>query len=360
MLPRLVLIGSGPTNLLLLETLARKREPAREAILVTSVRTELSPGTLPGLLAGRYRPSEVGVSLERLAQAAGMRIAQSVVKAIDSGSRTIRLEDGETLLYNAASLSTSPFPSSSRTPGANRYAHFVHTLDTAMTLVPTLETVIREVPEQVARVCVVGESPEALEIAMTLRTVLDQLAHGRGVVTLIATAHAIWKERGTSARLAESALRRNDITAILGAQIAEVTDRQLQLSNGARVPFDLLVWAMEDDSPNRVVDENLQAVDGPGLFVAGEVTIKRDDQLQRVRVEPEEGARVIADNLLAILGGRSPTHAYQSRKRVSLAETGGDTALLTYGSLGLEGKWLMALKQRSDRKLMRRLSEPPQ
>lgn len=358
MLPRLVLIGTGPAHLFLLESLARRPEPAREAMLVTAVRTELSPGTLPGLLAGRYRPSEVGVSLERLAQAAGVRIIHGEVKAIDAGSRTVWLEDGETLLYNAASIATGPYPSSSRVPGANRHAQFVHTLDTAMALVPTLESVIREAPEQVARVVVVGGSAEALEVAMTLRTVLDQVAQGRGVVTLVAAAHAVWKERGVSARLAESALRRNDITAILGAQVAEVTERQLRLSNGARVSFDLLVWASGDEAP-AAVDEHLQSADGPGLFVAGEVIIRRDDQLQRVGVEPHEGARVIADNLLAVLGGRAPYRSYRSRKRVSLAETGGETALLSYGTFGMQGEWLMSLKQRADRKLMRRLSAPP-
>ena len=108
------------------------------------------------------------------------------------------------------------------------------------------------------------------------------------------------------------------------------------------------------------MDEYLQAADGPGLFVGGEVIIKRDDQLQQVGIEPQEGARVIADNLLAVLNGQKPSRTYRARPRVSLAETGGETALLTYGTLGLEGKWLMTLKQRSDRKLMRRLSEPLQ
>ena len=359
MLPRLVLIGTGPTNLLVLETLAHRPRPEREAVLISAVRTELSPGTLPGLLAGRYRPSEVGVNIERLAQAAGVRLNHGEVKSLDPASRTIRLTTGETLLYNAASLATAPYPSVSVVPGANRYAHFVHTLDTAMALVPALEQIVREVPEQVARVAVVGGSPEALEIAMTLRTVLDQLARGKGVVTLIAAAHAVWRERGVSAKLAESALRRNDITAILGAQVTEVADRQIRLSNGARIPFDFLVWGATDEGPT-VVDEYLQAMDGPGLFVGGEVIIKRDDQLQQVGVEPQEGARVIADNLLAVLSGQKPPRVYRARPRVSLAETGGETALLTYGALGLEGKWLMTLKQRSDRKMMRRLSEPPQ
>jgi NADH dehydrogenase FAD-containing subunit len=357
MLPRLVLVGTGPTHLLVLEALARRPEPEREAILVSSVRTEMSPGALPGLLVGRYRPSEVSVSLERLCQSARVRLAHGEVRVIDPGSRTIRLVDGETLLYNAASIDHAPFPSSVNVPGANRHARFVHSLDAAMELVPALETVLREVPEQVARVVVAGGSAEALEIAMTLRTVLDQLAHGKGVVTLIAAAHAIWRERGVSARLAESALRRNDITAILGARITEVAPHQLQLSNGARIPFDFLVWASGDEGPT-VVDEYLQVIEGTGLFAAGEIVIKRDDQLERVGVDPQEGARILTDNLLAVLSGHHPTRSYRSRRRFSLSETGGDTAMLTFGTLGIEGKWLMTLKQRSDRKLMRRLSGP--
>jgi hypothetical protein len=42
-----------------------------------------------------------------------------------------------------------------------------------------------------------------------------------------------------------------------------------------------------------------------------------------------------------------------------LAETGGESALLSYGTLGLESRWLMSLKQRADRKLMRRLAGLP-
>jgi NADH dehydrogenase FAD-containing subunit len=187
--------------------------------------------------------------------------------------------------------------------------------------------------------------------------VLDRVAAGRGVVTLMAPGQAAWRERGISARLADAALRRNDITAILGAQVAEVGDRQIRLANGARIPFDILVWAAADSGP-RLVDEHLQAADGPGLFVGGDVIITRDDQIQQVALDPEEGARVIADNLLAVLDGRSPTRSYRLRRRFSLAETGGPSAMLTYGALMLEGKWVMHVKQRSDRRLMRRLSAP--
>jgi NADH dehydrogenase len=200
-----------------------------------------------------------------------------------------------------------------------------------------------------------GGSPEALEIAMTLRKVLDRLAPRRGVVTLMATALPASREPGVSARLADAALRRNDVTAILGAQVAEVGDRQVRLANGARIPFDILVWAAAEPGP-RLVDEHLQAADGPGLFVGGDVIISRDDQIQQVAMDPEEGARVIADNLLAVLEGRGPTRSYRLRRRFNLAETGGTSAMLTWGALMLEGRWLMRLKQRADRRLMRRFT----
>lgn len=371
MAPRLLLIGSGPAHLLLLAGLSRRTDPPRETMLLSSFPTEMTPGTLPGLLAGRYRPSEIGLNLERLARAAGARFLLGGVRSVDPQNRTVRLENGEALLYNAASFATGPYPASSDVPGTMRYAYFIHALEQAIALVPELETVVREVPEQTARVVVVGDSPEALEIAMTLRQVLDRLAAGKGVVTLIGAAHAVWGERGVSAKLAEAALRRNDITAILGAQVIEVADHRLRLSNGAGVAFDFLVWATGDQAPEYltssglqidrehhvIVDEHLQAVDGPGLFISGAVTIKKNGQLKRVGVDPAEGARVICDNLLAVLDGRGPSRSYRSsRSRLTLAETGGKSAILAYGSMGLEGKWLMRLKERADRKLMQRLS----
>ncbi len=353
-----------------MKSLARRREPAREAILISSVETEMSPGSLPGLLAGRYRPSEAGINLENLARSAGVRIIHSGITSINPTTRTVKTSSGEVVLYNAASIARGPLPDASRVPGASRHATFVPSLAGAMALVPALER-LAQAQAGILRLAIVGGQPESLEIALTLDSVMDRLAPARTVTTIISPATAPWTGPGLSSRLAKTALGRQGITAILGAEITEVGARGLQLSNGATISFDILVWAA-DEAPVYadggtlrhgadgipLVDRHLQAVDAPGLFMAGTVTIN-DGNPATIRLDPHESARVIADNLLAVLGGRSPRHRYRLRERATWTETGHGQALLHRGAFSLEGGWLLGIKDRMDRRLMRELGALP-
>lgn len=374
MLPRLLLLGTGPTNLLLLRELARRPAPQRETVVVADSPVAVSPGMLTGLLTGRYRREESVVDLAALALSAGAQLVVASLASINARERTVRLEDGRTQLYNAASVAFGRHPAGSEIPGATSRARFLHSPDQVASIATELVRIAREVPEQTPRVIVVGDGTATFEVALALRRILDQVEPAQGVVTIVSSAHVLWTRRGAAARLAHRALEREDVSAILGATVSEVGERQVTLSNGARVPFDYLVWAtgagapgfsrasLQTDRDGRiVVDAFLQSVSAPGLFASGASASLADPGDQgEGPARAAHQARVLRDNLLSVLAGKPPSAPYRLAARsLVLTETGGSSAIISSGVMAAEGRWVMRLKERRERTLHRRLTGMP-
>jgi NADH dehydrogenase FAD-containing subunit len=369
--PRLILAGAGPAHLEVLQGLVSRPEPARQGTLIADSSFEVCPGMLPGYLDGRYQREDVVLGLERLARAAGLELIEGTIESIDPGRREFQLYGGRSIGYDLASINLGVRSMGTCIPGASRYAHYLHPFKESMSIVPALERVVAEVPEATARVVVAGGGRRGFELALALRRRLDRLTASRGVVTIVDAGHSVWRHRGVTSRLADAAMVRNDITVILGASVAEVGERRLVLSNGARIPFDFLLWNGEPEPPAflrlstlpvnergyLLLDAFLQSTTTPGLFAATDAGMPPAD----LRIDPEAaGSRdgmVLRDNLLAGLQGRAPSrHVPAPSRHLSLINTADNRAILSYGDLGLEGRWVMLLKNTLDRRFMRRLA----
>jgi NADH dehydrogenase FAD-containing subunit len=370
MLPRLLLIGAGSAHLHALRLLARRQTPARETVLVATAPTVVSPDMLPGFLAGRFRAEEVVIDLARLAHAAGGSLVVGNVATLEPASRTVRLEGGRALLYNAASLTVDPHPPSAPVPGAIRYARFIHSVAQVMALPPLLEQAVTVNPG--SRILVVGSGAQALEMAMALRQQTHRLDSGKSMVTIVSTSHTLWGERGTAARYTEAALRRNNISIIAGARIVDVELSALQLSNGARVAFDFLLWAGDGELPRYIshsglpttadgallVDAFLQSTEAPGLFATSPAAViaNHPDGAQVSQDPAREGA-TIAANLLNVLRHEPPSKTFDLPARsVAWMDTADGRAIVSFGDFAAEGKWVSRLKERRDRLFTQQIS----
>ncbi|MEO8199384.1 MAG: FAD-dependent oxidoreductase [Gemmatimonadota bacterium] len=371
MLPRLLFIGAGPAHLHALRYLARRKTPARETLLVSGAPTIVNPGMLTGFIAGRFRAEEVVIDLGQLAHSAGGELAVGTVASLDPVSRTVRLEDGRTFLYNAASLALEAQPATAGIPGAIRHARYIHSVSQVMSLVPALESTLEQSPDRETRLLVVGSGITAFEIAMALRRQLDVRSR-KGAVTIVSGFPTAWGERGAGASLIATALKRNRITLILGARIHEIAEQHLHLSNGARVAFDFLVWAGDGEAPRflqgaglpasregtLLVDPFLQSTGATGLFAAGMTAILAGHP------EPEQGfhdparqGKVLGQNLLRVLEAKSPNRTFDPVDRpFSWATTADDRTILSFGPMATEGHWVSRLKEKQERKNMRRFA----
>lgn len=371
MLPRLLLIGAGPAHLHALRYLARRKTPARETLLVADAPTIVNPGMLAGFLAGRFRAEEVVIDLGELVHAAGGELAVGTVASLEPANRTVRLEDGRALLYNAASIALDAHPSAAGVPGAIRYARFIHSVSQVMSLIPTLEQVVSDSPDHPARILVVGSGVTAFEVAMALRRQLDRHSKQPGTVTIVSPSPTLWGERGSAAQLTGKALKRNHITLIMGTRVKEVAERQLQLASGARVAFDFLVWAGEGEAPRFpasaglplsrdgeiLVDPFLQSTGGAGLFSAGTTAaLAGYPEPEQGSHDPARQGSILGQNLLKVLEGKVPNRTYDPPARpFSWATTADDRTILSFGSMATEGRWVSRLKETRERKSLQHL-----
>lgn len=208
------------------------------------------------------------------------------VLAIDPDSRTVALDSGDTLEYDALLLATGASPVRLNVPGADAdHVHLLRTLEDC-------RRIIRDA-EGAGRAVVVGASFIGLEVAGALRQ--------RGVgVTVVAPedvpfARVLGEDVG---RWVQSLHEDHGVAFRLGHTVTRIGDVAVTLDDGSHVDADfvvvgigvrpetaLAVAAGLEVDDGVLVDATL-ATSAPGIWAAGDIARYPDPRTgQRVRIE---------------------------------------------------------------------------
>ena len=87
---RLVLAGAGHAHLQVLKSFAARRRRDVEVVLVSPHARQMYSGMLPVWIAGHYALEDCAVSLEPLANAAGVRFLRDSVAGLDAERSLVR------------------------------------------------------------------------------------------------------------------------------------------------------------------------------------------------------------------------------------------------------------------------------
>jgi NADH dehydrogenase FAD-containing subunit len=140
---------------------------------------------------------------------------------------------------------------------------------------------------------------------------------------------------------------------------------------------DLIIWATGgrgpalfagarltlDERGYLLVDDTLRSLDDPCILAAGDAaTLATHPETPKSGVYAVREGPVLRDNLVrALARARGASGAVRAdrryrpqRRSLVLLNTGDGRAILSYGLLALEGRWVMRLKDRIDRRFMRR------
>jgi selenide,water dikinase len=365
----LVLVGGGHAHLFVLEGLARGRFPGDVAVtLVAPDPRHAYSGMVPGLVGGRYRPDDLLIDLAALARAAGATFIAGAVESLDPGGRSVRLADGRRLSYDILSLAVGSGNAGTGLPGVEERAVLLKPIDRTLGLVPAVE---RAAAGAGTAVAVVGGGAAGVELALNLRTRLAMLGRGGAPVRLVDGDDRVLRDRsGACRRAAERVLRSRGIELILGREVARLADGRLHLDDGRTVEAGLVVWATGPSAPRLFadtalaldqggylrVDPTLRSVSHPGIFAAGDAAaLEGHPGLPKAGVYAVRQGPVLRDNLAAACAGREPSRRFHPQRRfLALLNTGDGRAILSWGALAVTGRWAMALKDRIDRRFMRR------
>lgn len=370
-LSRLLLIGGGHSHLFVLEALATGRIKAAETVLVSPDARQLYSGMLPGYLGGRHTLDQLTFDLAALATAVGARYLPGKVERIDAFGRGVTLADGTTLPYDVASVGIGGVPAGLTLPGVAAHALSLRPADRAVLIGPAFERAAATAGPEPLQVAVIGAGAAGVELALATRARLDQLEATRAVITLYESSHTILRDHGTTvAERAEAVLRGRDITLRLSTRVEEVGPNHVMVTGGRVILADLVLWATGTDAPPLFrasglptdsrgflsVDDALAVPGCPGLFGAGDaVTLLSAPRLPHAGVHAVRQGPVLARNIAAALEGSGGFRNFRPRtESLALLNTSDGQALGSWRGLALHSSAVLAVKDRIDRRFMRR------
>ncbi|MQA90094.1 MAG: pyridine nucleotide-disulfide oxidoreductase [Gemmatimonas sp.] len=366
--PKLVLIGGGHAHLHVLLSLATERWPPLDVTLLAPEPTQLYTGMVPGYLYGRYRLEELAIDLEALCGAAGAVFRQERANVVDGDARLVETAEGP-IPFEVASLDVGSVPRGADLPGVRDHAASLRPLAAVVDLRDRLDRLAGTHEGRSVRVVVVGGGAGGIEVCLAVNRRLEQRG-ARGELVIVDGSDAILP--GFPARARQKAGRA--VTGVggrwrLGSDVLEVEPRVVQLASGEQIACDLPIWVTGAAphcllsksslplSPDGFfeVDQTLRSSDGSPVWGAGDCVDLQARRLPKAGVFAVRQGPVLAYNLRAALSGHQPRPYHPQTNFLSLLDTADGRAILRRGSLVLHNRLAMRIKERIDRRFVRRL-----
>ena len=380
----IVLVGGGHSHVAVLKRFGMR--PAAGVRLTLVTRDLLTPysGMLPGLVAGHYRPEEAHIDLRKLSRFANARVIHAPATAIDLDRRTVRAAGRPPIGFDLLSLDIGSQPNLRAIEGAMEHALGVKPID-----------VFRERWAEVERDClerggrlrlaVIGGGAGGTELSLSLRYRLRTLLERAGVpdgveITLLADTREVVESHAPAVRRRMTRLlAKRGVRLLADHRVVAVRPGRVEAaaSSGGEervaVDCDLAVavthagaarWLTDcgldlDDAGFVRVRETLQSTTDPFVFAAGDVASFDGRRLPKSGVYAVRQGPVLAENLARLAAGR-PLRSYRPQPlTLALISSGDRNAVASWGRLALEGRWVWRMKDRIDRRWMRKYQELP-
>jgi len=357
----LVMIGGGPAHLAVLHELAASSLPGTRVTLVAHAR-HVAPHMLAGWIAGHHTDNDCCVVLAPLARRAGVTLIDGDALAVDAAHRRVTLSNGHTLKYDALSIDCPADPDRDRIAGGRENALFHRPLDHFMRLWGALVALSEE---QALSVVVVGDDIPAIELALAVHLRLGKRAR---VALVTGDGEPAPSHSPSFRKHVRRILKRGQVT-LFEDRCDAIFGNQMLLGQGMRLACDAPIvalepcpprWALESglqlgDKGFLLVGDTLQSPSHPEVFAAGEVAVRSDGSRARGGTVLFGKAPPLGLNLRRFLaGGELVLHRDRSRG-VTLLDAGQGQALLAWNGITVGGGWVGRLKERVDRRCIRRL-----
>lgn len=364
---RLVLVGGGHSHVEVLRRFALAPMADVEIVLVSPGADTPYSGMLPGLVAGRYEWRDCHIDLDALTARAGAKFRQTSVTGIDPLQRRVTGDEGLSLDWDVLSLDIGSCPPLDGVAGAGQHGVTVKPVDRFLA---AWDGILERACAEPLRLVVVGGGAGGVELCLAMHHRLTSTPRARLCdLTLVTQASTIVPDYAEGARRRlRAAFTRHGVGLITGVPVTGVDPEGLLLSNGARVPADVVVFTTGAAAPGWLrttglaldergfieVDDTLQSTSHPGVFAAGDVAAHRDNALPKSGVYAVRQGPPLAANLRLALEGQALRAWRPQRRTLALLGTGDTHAVAVWGGWSAEGAWVWHWKDHIDRRFMRR------
>ncbi len=356
----LVFAGAGHAHLF---SLSRTRDFVNEGARVTLI----SPGRFwysgmgPGMVSQFYEPSDDTVDVQTLVEKGGGTFVKDMIERIDPVKRELHLSGGSVIPYDVLSLNLGSEVPLEKIPGAAENGTSVKPIRNLLSL---REDLLARV--SASRIVVVGGGAAGCEVCVNLWHLLNRAGRSRQITLVSSDERLLTQAVPRARRMIENYLKRLGIETIRGVQVCAVREQEIDLSDGRKVTFDAVVWAIGIRPPALLgeaglpcakdgsvsVNRFLQSPAHPEIFGAGDCICFDNTCLPRIGVYAVRQGPVLHQNLLAFLG-RMPLKEFRPQKNYLLILNLGDgTGLLTYRNFVVRSRWAFLFKDWLDRRFV--------
>lgn len=375
----LVLLGGGHSHVQVLRGLLMKPRPDARVTVVVDRADAVYSGMVPGLVAGEYDPEQLTIDVRPLARRANAAVVLAVAERVDPSARRVHLVGRPPIAYDVLSINTGATVRGLELPGVPAHALATRPIGRFAAAFPPAA---RRFAGRSARVVVVGAGAAGVELAFCARErLLREGATSVDVHLLLGDAGLLpGRSRRLQARVRAEAAARG-IGFVTGRAAAVHADR-VELSDGADLPADLVLWATGsigwelgrssglpvDERGFIQVEPTLQVVGQPDVFAVGDAAVLTTwPDIPKAGVYAVREGPYLAENLRRRLDqltderaaeARSPTRPLRpyrpQRDFLALLNLGDGTAIADKWGLALGGRLAMRWKDRIDRRFMER------
>jgi selenide,water dikinase len=372
-------VGGGHAHVAVLKSLGMERLPEVRLVLISDHRDTPYSGMLPAMIAGHYSRDEIHVDLHRLCRFAGGDFYRDRVTGLDLKAKQVLLAGRPPVHFDLLSINTGSTPRLD-VPGAREFAVPVKPIEQLLVRLSEIEQRFLETSGRPFRIVTVGAGAGGVELTLSLRHRLAQLAGARGKAdgtpdgTLITSAPTILTghNRGVQNRFARLLTARG-VKVLTGNAAIEVTAREVICADGSRVPYDVLFWATDAAAPDWpraaglavtddgfiAVNPRLQSTSHDFVFAAGDVATMIRTPRPKSGVFAVRQGPPLARNLRLALQGFAPKPYRPQRTFLSLIGTGDESAIASKGPFSADGPAVWRWKQWIDRRWMRQYQDLP-
>ena len=368
---RLLLVGAGHAHLEILRRLALDPSPDLEVAIVSLEECHFYSGMTPGYLADQYTVDDISSHIPAIAQRAGASCVIGCVQQLHPAERHVRLQDGRVLPYDLLSLNIGSLLVGADGEDA-RHAERIKPLQRVARLKARIDELAAG-GGPTARVVIIGAGAGGVEVSCAAAVVLDR-AGRRREVTLVDSGTSV--PAGYSRRFrnrTRTALEAHGVRLRLGVRGAARRAGAVDLDDGTTLPNDIAVWLTGAQGAPLLAgsglpvdprgflwtDDRLRSIADPRVFAAGDCgTISDYPSLAKSGVYAVREAPILWENLRAAARG-APLVAFRPQRYfLSILNTCDGRALLHYKGLVSWSHWAWRLKDRIDRRFMRRYRRP--
>jgi selenide,water dikinase len=372
----LVLIGGGHSHLFVLKHFAMNPLPGVRITLVTRDLHTPYSGMLPGFIAGHYDYDDTHIDLLPMARYAGARVIHAEVCAIDAEHNQIAITGRPALDYDLLSINigSRPFNPHSESSAKNQFA--VKPVDRFIESWLQLEQGLQDSDGELC-LAIIGGGAGGVELALSLDYRARQLSQPRARLKLVIVTDRDRLLPGHNARVQQL------FTQILEQRLIKVYYKHpvTRFDNGlvvgdftTPIAADAAIWVTHaspaswlhdsgltlDEHGFVAVNACLQSISHANIFASGDIAAVDGYPRPKSGVFAVRQGIPLARNLARKLTRLELRPFKPQAQFLSLISTGEKFAVASRGRWALQGKWCWWLKDKIDRRFMRRFTELPE